>query len=110
MLLNNGSFDGRRYLSRKAVNLMTRNNLLEGMYLPDALGVGFGYNFWVMLNPGLAGNLSSKGSYGWYGYAGTSFIVDPQEELIGIILIQNIGWSWAAQDAFPTLMYQAIID
>jgi CubicO group peptidase (beta-lactamase class C family) len=110
MLLNNGSFDGRRYLSRNAVNLMTRNNLPEGVHLLHEPGVGFGHNFWVMLDPGMAGTLSSEGSYGWYGYAGTSFIIDPQEEMIGIALIQNVGWSWAAQDAFPTLMYQSIID
>jgi CubicO group peptidase (beta-lactamase class C family) len=63
-----------------------------------------------MLEPGKAKIYSSKNSFGGGGFAGTSYWVDPSEALIGIIAIQNPGWSWDAQNKFPALVYQAIND
>ena len=33
----------------------------------------------------------SKGEFSWAGYAGTFFWIDPQEELIGILMAQTPG-------------------
>lgn len=110
MLLNSGELDGERLLSRNTIVLMTTHNLTPGINMPDSPGVGIGLGFWVMLEPGKAKIYSSKGSFGGGGFAGTSYWVDPSEGLIGIIAIQNPGWSWDAQNKFPALVYQAIND
>jgi CubicO group peptidase (beta-lactamase class C family) len=56
---------------------------------------------------------ASPGSYGWSGGFGTSFIVDPLEDMVAVFLIQRLmsGPNDAAlnQDFF-TLAYQAIDD
>ena len=51
-------------------------------------GYGFGLNFAVHADPTLSGLNGSVGEYNWGGLAGTSFWIDPQEELIGIYMIQ----------------------
>jgi CubicO group peptidase (beta-lactamase class C family) len=76
MLLNGGEWKGKRYLTRKSVDLMTANHVGDMLNRP---GVGFGYGFEVR---------ATDGAYGWAGYAGTYFWIDPKEELIGIYMVQ----------------------
>ena len=56
-------------------------------------------------------NLGSVGSYGWGGAAGTRFWVDPQEGLVGLLMIQFMpGDHYPIQDEFEVLTYQALVD
>ncbi|MGH9769355.1 MAG: serine hydrolase domain-containing protein, partial [Blastocatellia bacterium] len=86
MLLNKGQYDGKRLLSRKTIQLMSSDNL--GTIAGMGPGVGFGLGFAVSKAPGEAGMMGSAGEYNWGGAAGTRFWIDPQEELIGIFMIQ----------------------
>lgn len=109
MLLNNGQYDGKRLLSRKTVQLMSSDNLgtIPGM----REGYGFGFGFAVNKSPGEAGVMGSVGEYNWGGAAGTRFWIDPQEELIGVFMIQilpHTGLEYGSE--FRTLTYQAIAD
>ena len=109
MLLNKGQYDGKRLLSRKTVQLMTSDNLgnIPGM----GPGSGFGLGFAVSKAPGEAGMMGSAGEYNWGGAAGTKFWIDPQEELIGIFMIQilpHTGLEYGSE--FRVLTYQAIAD
>jgi len=45
----------------------------------------------VLLDPARAQLLSSKGAYGWTGAIGTYYWVDPQQQLVGILMIQTWG-------------------
>ena len=110
MLLNQGQLNGERILSRKTIELMTIDNMVKGVTVPDSPGLGAGLSVWVMQDPGKARIFSSKGSFGGGGYAGTVYWVDPTEELVALIAIQNACWSWEAQNIFPSLVYQAIAD
>jgi CubicO group peptidase (beta-lactamase class C family) len=109
MLLNQGQYGGKRLLSRKTVQLMSSDNLgtIPGM----GPGAGFGLGFAVSKAPGEAGMMGSPGEYNWGGAAGTRFWIDPQEELIGIFMIQilpHTGLEYGSE--FRVLAYQAIAD
>ncbi|MEM7134481.1 MAG: GNAT family N-acetyltransferase [Chloroflexota bacterium] len=110
MLLNNGELDGERLLSRKTVEIMTINHLPADTHLTGFAGYGLGLGFWRMMDFAQAQRMSSPGSFGWDGGAGTRFWIDPQEKMICMIMAQYIGGPWVAQEQFPVLAYQAIDD
>jgi CubicO group peptidase (beta-lactamase class C family) len=110
MMLNQGELDGTRLLGRKTVEWMTTNHLPLHLHpFEDPWrGFGLGVDVWTSL----AGHpLGSMGRYGWGGAAGTRFWVDPQEELIGLLMIQFMpGGHYPIQDEFTVLVYQALVD
>jgi CubicO group peptidase (beta-lactamase class C family) len=108
MLLNQGQYNGKRLLSRKTIQLMSSDNL--GTIPELAPGVGFGLGFAVSKAPGAAGMMGTPGEYNWGGAAGTKFWIDPQEELIGIFMIQILLNPVDYGSTFRVLTYQAIAD
>jgi CubicO group peptidase (beta-lactamase class C family) len=111
MLLNGGQLNGVRVLSRKTVELMTSDNLPPGTQRPDWMaGQGYGLGVGVMEDPALAGNLGSKGSYGWPGAASTWFVIDPHEDLIGMIFTQYYPRDVRFNSEFETLLYQSLAE
>ena len=57
---------------------------------------------------GKSGELASEGSYWWDGAAGTSFWIDPKENMFGIFLINILPPNNQAAQQFQRLAYQAI--
>ena len=110
MLLNSGEWDGRRILGRKTVELMTQNHLPENMHPFENPGVGFGLGVRVVESIGRNQILGSKGEYGWGGAASTNFWVDPQEDLIGIVMPQLMNNAqYPFGDDLRVLAYQALV-
>lgn len=117
MLLNGGTLDGKRYLSRTTVALMTSDHLgpkvatpvQPGEVLMGVQGYTFGLGFMVRQGPGIAGVHGSEGDFAWGGLGGTFFWVDPKEQLIGILMAQTPG---AVRQQYrrmiKTLVYQAL--
>jgi CubicO group peptidase (beta-lactamase class C family) len=102
MLLNGGELDGVRILSH--LGDMPRGSLL-------AKGYGFGFTMAVSQGPGKTGVAGSEGEYFWGGAAGTRFWIDPNEQMIGIFMIQilpHTNLTYGSQ--FRQLAYQAISD
>jgi CubicO group peptidase (beta-lactamase class C family) len=112
MLLSRGKFDGARYLSRKTIELMTADHLGPITGAPDLLlpGYGFGLGFAVRLQPGISHVPGSVGQYFWGGLAGTTFWVDPAEELFAIMMIQAPGQRDYFRTLFRDLVYAAFDD
>lgn len=113
MLLNGGELDGVRILSKKTVELMTQNNLpaqVGDLAATGKPGMGFGLGFAVTLNAPAVGNLVSPGTFGWDGAATTSFMIDPKEDIVAIVMAQK--WPYDSQflSEFQTMVYQAIAD
>ena len=111
MMLNGGELDGIRLLSRKTVELMTANHTGDkGIWLAGP-GYGFGLGYAVVTDLGPSGTPRSEGSYYWGGAFGTIFWVDPQEELIGILMEQIRPYTHLnVRPDMATMTYQAIID
>lgn len=113
MLINGGTYEGTRIIGPKTLQRMTTNSVPMA-YLPLDLGIerygyGFGLGFRVMIDVGQANGSSSIGEYGWSGYANTHLVVDPQEDLVTVMMTQYIpSESHAPRSIFPNLVYQAI--
>jgi CubicO group peptidase (beta-lactamase class C family) len=112
MMLNRGHVDGTRLLSRKTIELMTADHLGPITGAPDLLvpGYGFGLGFAVRLQAGIATMPGSVGQYFWGGLAGTTFWVDPAENLFAILLIQAPGQREYYRMLFRDMVYSAFAD
>ncbi|MGB3700425.1 MAG: serine hydrolase domain-containing protein [Anaerolineales bacterium] len=115
-ILNKGELNGVRLLGPRTVALMTSNHL-PAVLLPIAfegvepmLGMGFGLGFGVMLDMAQTGVMGSVGDHGWGGYAETFFWIDPQEEMIAILMSQyQPSQTYPIRKEFRTAVYQALI-
>lgn len=91
MLLNGGELEGVRLLGPKTVGWMTSDHLgpipRNPVFYPGP-GHGFGLGFAVRTSAGVSPYAGSVGEYSWTGSAGTAFWVDPQEQLIGLLMVQ----------------------
>ena len=108
MLANGGELGDVRLLSRKSVEM------LGAVHVPDTLpgrppGEGFGLSVRVVTDHAARGTLLSDGTYGWSGAQGTHFFVDPQEQLVGVLMIQTPNVREIRRD-FENLVAQSIID
>jgi CubicO group peptidase (beta-lactamase class C family) len=74
-------------------------------------GYGFGLGFGVLTNPAKAADALSIGTFSWGGANGTLFWIDPQEDLIGILMIQINPYShFNIRPLFSVVVSQAITD
>jgi CubicO group peptidase (beta-lactamase class C family) len=89
MMLNNGVYEGRRYLSPFSVHLMTEAHTIGIQPVGWMRGADYGLAWEVVTDPlgELAGH--SKGTYGHGGAFGTQGWIDPANGLISILLIQR---------------------
>ncbi|MEL6142854.1 MAG: serine hydrolase domain-containing protein, partial [Bacteroidota bacterium] len=108
MLLNGGKWDGRRYLSRKTLELMTLDH--TGDRGDGSPGQGFGLGFGVTTDVAASGSLGSIGQYYWSGAYCTYFFIDPKEELIAILMTQTGPYSNKYGSEMRRFVYQAIDD
>jgi CubicO group peptidase (beta-lactamase class C family) len=112
MLLNGGEYNGQRLLGRMTVNTMITNQIGAGkpVYIRGD-GYGFGLGFAVLTDPSKSGDALSPGSFSWGGANGTLFWIDPQEDLIGILMIQiNPYAHFNIRPLFSVAVTQAITD
>jgi len=112
MMLSGGTFGGKRILSKASVELMTRNHTgeLRAGFSP---GMGFGLGWSVVRNVEGMFRLNSIGTYGHGGLYKTYGFVDPQKELVGIILLQRLSNDGDLADeinAFLAMVNAAVID
>ena len=106
MLRRNGELDGKRYLSRKTVELMTHDSLVSATYQP---GQGFGLGFRVTKDPSVMGNLGSVGDYGWGGAYHSTYWVDPDLGLTVVYMVQLIpAGGLEEQSKIRALIYSAV--
>ena len=122
MLLNGGELDGVRLLSPKTIALMTSDHLPPGVGYgsitltqfgagaPTAeMGQGFGLGFAVRKEQGRNPLPGSVGDYFWGGVFGTAFWIDPQEQLIAILMLQAPAQRVLYRYLMRELVYQAMI-
>lgn len=113
MLLTGKSKSGKIILSRNMIKFM-RVNRIPDTQLPIMLGPlpfsGYGWNLIgrVVIDNGKTMSLTGKNEFGWAGAASTYFWVDPDEDLVGIMMTQYLGSMWPITDDMRVAMYQAI--
>jgi CubicO group peptidase (beta-lactamase class C family) len=89
MMLGNGEYEGRRYLSPFSVHLMTEAHTVGIHPVGWMRGADYGLAWEVVTDPlgELAGH--TKGTYGHGGAFGTQGWIDPSNGLISILMIQR---------------------
>lgn len=116
MMLHNGTLGDTRIISRPSVELMTTDQISPAVKANSFFFPGFwdtrGWGFGVSINVRRDDLCASPGRYGWDGGYGTSWYVDPTENVIGVLLTQQ---ALGSPDGFPkvfsdfwTSTYQAI--
>lgn len=108
MLLDKGTYKGRRILSGSSVDLMLQNHIspltLDGEY--------FGLGFMITTMAGRQRLFGlPEGSFTWSGFFGTNSWVDPKNKLVCLLFLQQWPISHSEIfDKFKALVYQALED
>lgn len=93
MMLNKGACGRERILSRPAVELMTMNHLTPEQKAASPFFPGFwngrGWGLGLGVVTGRSDLSGGPGRFGWDGAFGTSWWVDPKEEMVGILMTQR---------------------
>jgi CubicO group peptidase (beta-lactamase class C family) len=100
MLLNGGELDGVRLLAPKTIAHMAADHLPPGVAYGETtrmrfgalapvpeMGYGFGLGFAVRKDQGRSPVPGSVGEYFWGGVTGTYFWIDPQEQLVVVLML-----------------------
>jgi len=122
MLLNGGELDGTRLLAPKTVALMASDHLPPGCNYGDTarprfgalapvpeMGYGFGLGFAVRTDAGRCPLPGSVGEYFWGGVLGTSFWIDPVEQLIVVAMMQAPERRLYYRHLLRPLVYGALV-
>jgi CubicO group peptidase (beta-lactamase class C family) len=121
MLLNGGQIDGVRLLQEKTVGTL-RTNVLDDRVLASGSGIGparfnagqgFGYDVAVVLDPAVLKSPVGKGTYWWWGLAGTWFSIDPTNDIVMVGIIQRQGGAPGAanhEEVARTAVYAALTE
>lgn len=113
MLGNGGVYQGKRLLSKKTVEFMLQDHTV-GMGGSTATstgpGYGFGLGFAVRLHDGFGWSAGSKGDAMWGGAFGTSFTIDPKEQLVAVQLTQGATPRLHSRHLFKNLIYGAMME
>ena len=70
----------------------------------------FGLGFAVRMALGLTPVPGSVGTFYWSGMAGTSFFVDPVEDMFAILLVQAPNQRAYYRQLFRNLVYACLVD
>ena len=111
MLLNGGELEGRRYLKRETVVLMTSDHIgpdtgiaRDGLYFPgNDSGFGLGFAVRTKASPPL-----TSGEYRWDGVGGTFFFIDPGDDMFAVVMMQSPSQRGRIQSDVKKLIYEAL--
>ncbi len=105
MVINGGEFNGKRIIGRKTLEMMKKNGT------GDMRGeIGFGMA-WDVFTPENAHNtIVSEGSMRWGGMFGTDYIIDPSEDLVLLMYVNNMPnfSDYNAKTLMHNVVYQAL--
>lgn len=113
MVANGGTYQGKRYLSKKTTDFMLQNHLVGIGGSPAGAagpGYGFGLGFAVRLQDGFGWSPGSVGDAMWGGVFGTSFTIDPKERLIAIMMTTGGKARIESRHLFKNLVYGAMME
>lgn len=118
MLLDGGTFQGRRLLHPETVELMRQNHLPDDL-LPYKMpwahvtrytqGCGFGFGVRVVMDVDEWGIPGSVGEYGWAGAANTYLWIDPKEQIVALLFTQTFPFMNTKLDSdFKRIVYESL--
>jgi CubicO group peptidase (beta-lactamase class C family) len=112
MILNGGTFNGKRILGRRTIEIMSEDQLPH----PNNGGAGFNFGLGFQIYAdhtaadrplGIVTPMVTPGSLSWGGMYNTDYIIDPKENLI-ILLYTNRIPDTKIWEKFLNTFYQAL--
>jgi CubicO group peptidase (beta-lactamase class C family) len=119
MMLARGELEGCRILQADTVAQMTSNQVaaellplsFNGVAPGPFSGYGFGLGYAINVDPANTAAAGSRGDFGWGGMADTYCWVDPEKELVAILMQQYLpSLHHAGRRDFRNVVYQALDD
>lgn len=103
MMLDGGVARGKRFLSKAAVEVMTRNHTgdLKAGFAP---GFGYGLSWGVIKDADGLFRMNSIGTYGHGGAHRTYGWVDPSRDVVGVVMQQRQSRDGDMADEFNAMM------
>jgi CubicO group peptidase (beta-lactamase class C family) len=112
MLVNGGSLNGTRILSRAGVDFMMSNRVPLSVIPaggPNGRGGhGFGIGGAVLVTPEESQVVQAMGNWEWGGAAGTYFWVDRKNDLVGVWMAQRPPFVPGPSKRFKVMLYSAM--
>lgn len=114
-LLGRGSLGSVRLLAPHTVDFMTADHLGPIPVNPgisrDLLGPGYGFGLGVAVrtHTGQSAEPGAAGLYFWGGLAGTTFFVDPVNELYAVMMVQAPNQREDYRALFRQMVYAALL-
>lgn len=113
-LLSGQDAQKNRMISKSGVNALWTNRLPQSqMYIsirgmPKYRGYGYGLGGRVMVDANLSPFYGVKGECGWEGAGTTYFWLDPQNDIIGVVMSQYLGQKFPICDDIRHAFYQSL--
>ena len=113
VLVEGGTYRGHRLLGRKAMEVMTSDQLIllnrEGKGFSKLPGLTYGLGFALYTQEGGGLSAKSPGTFEWGGYFNTKYFIDPAEELTFVGMTQILPFQhqefW---NRLNTMIYSAV--
>lgn len=108
MFLNGGTYNGKRIIGRKTVELMLTNQLGLNKKVSET-GAAFGLGFGLETPANDHRSAVSVGTFSWGGAFNTQYWADPKEQIVGLIMTQGYYSPYGRiGDEFKDMVYQAL--
>lgn len=106
MLLNGGTYNGKRILSPHTIRLMTSNQIGD---IHFSKGNHFGLGFEVVTPKGSSHSPLPVGTFSWGGMFSSSYWIDPANKIGGQLFLQIFPYSHGdIHEKFKIAVYQAL--
>ena len=107
MILEEGSLDGRQYLTPETVAFMSHNHL--GPHIKSN-GMRFGMGFAVERPVPTSRGWRGDGRLAWSGAASTFFFIDPGQDITAVYVTQLMPWNGALGQQFNAAVLESIAE
>ncbi len=105
MIMNGGTYNGKRILSKRVVQMMLHNQLDFTFNGTNYFGLGFE----IVSDKGSADHSRNEGSFDWGGFFGTTYWADPKERLIVLFMTQQTPNSHGdLEQKFEQILYGSL--
>ncbi|MGX5819874.1 serine hydrolase domain-containing protein [Chitinophaga lutea] len=110
LIVNGGTFNNKRLLSRKTVDIMGRNQI--GAATVWDRNDKFGLGVQIITDSSRYGDLATPGSLTWGGAFCSEYTIDPKEKLILLVFTNVSPYAYYGEFVrkFRTLAYSALND
>ena len=111
MLLNGGTYNGKRFLSRPNTQLLTVSNQTGSLFGGENGDMHFSLGFRVVTEKGERLGMGSAGKFAWGGYFNTNYFADPKEGIVAVLMKQTQSLSSdTSENVFIRMIYQSLDD